>query len=121
MNIDLTGRHFDLTPEIRAYAEDKINKLGRLVQSLDIQVTLTAEKHRQKVSIIALGQGAKYTADIEDDDMHKAIGEAVDVLARQIRKEKTSRLSDRREGAETIRRPGTNGEPAPMQVEKEGL
>lgn len=104
MNIEMTARHVTLTPEIRAYAEAKIAKLGRLVHNLDIQVTLSAEKHRQQVSIVANGNGARYTADLEDDDLHRAIGEAVDVLARQIRKDKTAKLADRREGAETIRR-----------------
>lgn len=106
MNIDLTGRHIDLTPELRAYATEKINKLDRLAHNLEIKMTLAAEKHRQSCTIVAQGKGATYTAETTGDDLHKVIVETVEVLARQMRKDKTNRLADRREGAETIRRPG---------------
>lgn len=119
MNIELTARHTDLTPEIRAYAEDKVGKLERLLTNPSIHLTISSEKHRFKVSLIAINRGNNIAADVEDSDLQKAIGEAVDAVARQVRKEKTSRLADRREGAETIRRPASDGVPAPMQVDKE--
>ncbi len=103
MNIDLTGRHLELSQEIRGYAEEKIHKLGRLVHDLDIHVTLATEKHRKSCTIVAQGKGAKYTAEVTDDDLHRAIVESVEVLARQIRKDKTSKLAGRRTGADTIR------------------
>jgi putative sigma-54 modulation protein len=105
MRIDLTGRRLDVSPEIRTYTEEKIGKLGRLAHDLDIHVTLAAEKHRCSCTVVAQGKGATYTAEVTEDDLHKAIVEAVDVLARQLRKDKTSRLSGRRNGAATIRRP----------------
>lgn len=109
MKIDLTGRRFDLTPEIRAYTEEKIEKLGRLTHNLDLHVTLAAEKHRFTCTIVAQGKGATYTAEVTDDDVHRAIVESVDVLARQMRKDKTSRLAGRRPGSRTIRRPAEAG------------
>ncbi len=109
MKIDLTGRRLDLTPEMRAYTEEKIGKLGRLTHNLDLHVTLAAEKHRFTCTIVAQGKGATYTAEITDDDVHRAVVESVDVLARQLRKDKTSRLAGRRPGARTIRRPQEAG------------
>ena len=108
MSIDFVGRHLEVTPETRSYAEEKVAKLGRLVENLDIHVTLTAEKHRKTCGIVARGKGFTHTGEVTDDDLHHAITEAVDILARQLRKKKTSRLSQRRAGAETIR--GDNGE-----------
>ena len=108
MHIDLTGRRMELSPEIRTYTEEKLGKLGRLAHNLDLHVTLAAEKHRCTCTIVAQGKGATYTAEVTEDDVHRAIVEAVDVLARQMRKDKTSRLSGRRNGAPTIRRPGKN-------------
>lgn len=105
MTIELTGRHLELTPEIRSYAEDKIRKLGRLVDNLEIHVTLSSEKHRQTCAIVARGKGGTYTGEVTGDELYPAINEAVDVLARRLRKDKTSKLSSRREGAPTIRRP----------------
>ena len=109
MTIELTARHINLSPEDRAYAEDKLRKLGRLVDSLDMHVTIEAEKHRQTCAISAWGKGASYSVEVTDDDLKAAVNEAVDILARQLRKDKTSRLAGRREGAETIRRPKKAG------------
>ncbi|UCF68545.1 MAG: ribosome-associated translation inhibitor RaiA [Acidobacteriota bacterium] len=103
MTIEITGRHLDLTPATRAYAEEKIRKLGRLVDALEIQVTLEAEKHRYTCTIVSRGHGATHTGEITSPDLFASINEAVDVLARQLRKSKTSRLAARREGAATIR------------------
>ncbi|RMG44805.1 MAG: ribosome-associated translation inhibitor RaiA [Acidobacteria bacterium] len=104
MTIDITGRHLELTPALREHAEEKISKLGRLVEDLDIHVTLAAEKHRYTCTIVARGRTGVHTGETTGDDLYATIHEAVDVLARRLRKNKTSRLSDRREGAPTIRR-----------------
>lgn len=110
MTIELTGRHFELTPAIRAHAEEKIRKLGRLIDNLEIEVKLDSEKHRQICSIVARGKGGTYTGEVEGDDLYAAINESVDVLARQLRKGKTSRLAHRREGADSIRHFGDPAE-----------
>ncbi len=112
MTIDVVGRHLDLTPQLRAYTEEKVSKLGRLVDNLDIHVTLGAEKHRKTCGIVARGPGSVATGEVTHDDLHQAINEAVDILARQLRKTKTSRLSNRREGADSIRFQGDALEPA---------
>ncbi len=106
MTINITGRHLDLTPAIRNHAEKKIAKLGRLVEDLDLHVTLGVVNHQQSCTIVARGRGGTYTGEVTDDDLFAAINEAVDVLARQLRKSKTSRLADRRGGAESIRHLG---------------
>ncbi len=103
MTIEITGRHVSLTPGLRRHVEEKIQKLGRLVDDLDIHVTLTAEKHRQTCTIVAHGRKADYTGERTGEDIYSVVNEAADVLARQLRKSKTSRLSHRREGAESIR------------------
>lgn len=120
MTIMLTGRHFELTPAIRAHAEEKIKKLGRLIDNLDIEVKLETEKHRQICSIIARGKGATYTGEVTGDDLYAAINESVDVLARQLRKGKTSRLANRREGAASIRHFG-DGEDNGAEAGKGGM
>lgn len=105
MNIDVTGRRVELTPEIRSYAEEKLGKLGRLLNNLEIHVTLSAEKHRFTCGVVAQGKGTPYAAEQTSKNLLESINDAVDVLARQIRKDKTAKLADRREGAESIRRP----------------
>ncbi len=103
MTIELTGRHMELTPRIRSHAEEKIRKLGRLVDSLDLHVKLEEEKHWKTVSIVARGKGGPHTAETKGEDVFAAINEAVDLLARQLRKNKTAHLADRRKGTMSIR------------------
>lgn len=109
MTLTVTARHMDLTDELRTHTEQKLLKLERLIDNLDIHVTLSAEKHRKTCHVDARGKGVHATGEVTHDDLYTAIHEAVDVLARQLRKNKTSVLADRREGAETIRRPPGGG------------
>ncbi len=104
MTIELTGRHMELSPKIRAHTEEKISKLGRLVDNLELHVTLDSEKHNKKCSIVARGKGETYTGETAGEDLFAAINEAVDILARQLRKSKTAKLASRRGGAPSIRR-----------------
>lgn len=108
MTIDVTGRHVTLTPALRSHAEEKIRKLGRLVDNLEIHVTLSSEKHRQTCTIVAHGRKARFTSEVTGEDFYAAINECVDIVARQLRKNKTSRLADKREGAESIRNLGAS-------------
>ncbi|MDH3283834.1 MAG: ribosome-associated translation inhibitor RaiA [Acidobacteriota bacterium] len=103
MTFEMTGRHVTLTPAIRSHVEEKIRKLGRLVDDLEIHVTLTSEKHRNTCTMVAHGKKANYTGEVTNDDLFASINEAVDILARQLRKNKTSRLADRRDGSASIR------------------
>ncbi len=103
MTFEMTGRHVTLTPAIRSHVEEKIGKLGRLVDDLEIHVTLTSVKHRNTCRMVAHGRKANYTGEVTHDDLFTAVNEAVDILARQLRKNKTSRLSERRDGSASIR------------------
>lgn len=109
MQIEITARHLELTPDLRAHAEEKLAKLERLTDGLEIHLTLAAEKHRKTCTILAHGRGVHANSEVTHDDLYSALHEAVDALARQLRKNKTHQLHDRREGAETIRRPKSNG------------
>lgn len=103
MAIDITGRNLDLTAELRDYTESKLHKLGRLVENLDMHVTLDAQKHLHTCTIVAHGLGDRYTAEVTGEELHPTINETVDTLARQLRKKKTSILAHRREGSDSIR------------------
>ncbi len=103
MTVEITGRHIDLSERTREYTEEKLSKLERLMDQLSIHVTLTPEKHRYCCSIVAHGKGVTYTSERIEDDLFAAINGSVEVLSRKLRKNKTSRLSDRRPGSDSIR------------------
>jgi putative sigma-54 modulation protein len=113
MTVDVTARHMELSDDVKQHVTEKLTKLERLVDGLDVHATLSAEKHRKTCHLVARGKGLQLTSESTNDDLFVAIHEAIDSLGRQLRKTKTSILSDRREGADTIRRPGNGGSDEP--------
>lgn len=44
MQLQLTARHFDATPELRSYVEERVEKLSRVYDGItEVAVTLTRE------------------------------------------------------------------------------
>ena len=53
MNIIVTGRHLDVTPSLKKYAEEKIKKFNRYLSNIsEAIVTLSVEKYRHKVEVL---------------------------------------------------------------------
>ena len=47
MNLDITGRHIEITPSLKEFTEDRLRKLEKLLDGpLEIHVVLGIEKHR---------------------------------------------------------------------------
>jgi putative sigma-54 modulation protein len=96
MKFQITSRHFDLTPEIRAFAEERVEKLKRYFeQIIDVSVILSIEKHRNAAEITLHTNGQNLVGTSEAPEMKAAIDGAVDRIETQLRKHK-DRLTDRR-------------------------
>ena len=98
MQVNLTGRHIDITPALRAYVETKLTRLSRHVSSItNIHVILEVSKEQQKAeATIHISQGNIY-ADSENADMYAAIDDLIDKLDRQIKKH-NEKMKDRHRG-----------------------
>ena len=47
MKIDITGRHIDVTPALKQFAEEKLSKLDRVLDGpIEAHVVLSITKHR---------------------------------------------------------------------------
>jgi len=89
MNIDYTGRHVEVTPALRQFAEEKLSKLERVLDGpLDVHVVLAIEKHRHVAEIQVKSRSAVLSGAHETDDLYASIGEVVDKLERQALKHK---------------------------------
>ena len=89
MQLNLTGHHIEITPALRDYVD---NKLERLMRHFD-QVTtahcvLTVEKLRHKAEATINVSGGRIFADAVENDMYAAIDGLIDKLDRQIKKHK---------------------------------
>ena len=83
MNLHLTGHHLEITPAIRAYV---INKLDRVIVEANVHVR-GKEIHAQSV----------------DPDMYAAIDALADKLDRQVKKHK-EKLTDHRCDTDALQR-----------------
>jgi len=89
MNIAITGRHLEVTPALREFAEDKLKKIERLLDGpLEAHVVLAIEKHRHMAEIQVKSRTAFLSGAQESGDLYVSIGEVVDKLERQAHKHK---------------------------------
>jgi putative sigma-54 modulation protein len=89
MQINLTGRHLDITEAIRSYVQNKFERLERHFDHVtNVHVILSVEKLRQKAEASMHISGADVFADSEHEDMYAAIDTLVDKLDRQVLKHK---------------------------------
>ena len=89
MNIDITGRHIEVTPALREFTADKLKKIERLLDGpLDVHVVLGIEKHRQTAEIQVKTRTAVFSGTQETGDLYASIGEVADKLERQVLKHK---------------------------------
>ncbi len=104
MNLNLTGVHLDITPAIRAYVVEKLERVNRhFDQVIDVNVVLSVDKLQQKVEANVHLRGREIRAEAVDADMYAAIDALADKLNRQVQKHK-EKISDHRTDRETIER-----------------
>lgn len=99
MQIEITGRHMTVTPEIREFAEQKASKLTRYFDRLTgIEVKLQAENGECVVEMIAGTEHKKdIVASVRNADLFSAIDLTVDKMERQLTKYKEKLQDHRRE------------------------
>jgi len=99
MNVEYTGRQYEITPAIRKQIEHGLNKIKKLLgDNFDAHVILTVEKHRHKAEISIVVRDHPIVGAAEAADMVPAINEALDRIDRQAVKYK-SRFRARKRAA----------------------
>ena len=94
MQIDITGHHVDVTPALRAYTTEKMQKLARHFDQVNsIHVILNVEKLQQQAEATVNAAGRTLFATQTATDMYASIDGLVDKLDRQVRRYK-DRLTD---------------------------
>ncbi|KTC82770.1 ribosome hibernation-promoting factor, HPF/YfiA family [Legionella cincinnatiensis] len=89
MQINITGHHMDVTPAIRAFTEEKFDKLERhFDQITSINVVFGVEKLRQIAEATVYVAKGELHASSESDDLYTAIDTLIDKLDRQLIKHK---------------------------------
>lgn len=98
MNVEYTGRQFDITPAIRKQVETGLEKIQKILGShFETHVILSAEKHRNIAEITLMVRNhAPIVGVSEATDMTSAITSALARIDRQAVKYKTRWISKKR-------------------------
>ena len=87
MNVEYTGRQFEITPAIRKEVESGLNKISKFLgETFKSKVILTAEKSRRIAEITIKRRNHPIVGLAESQDMSAAISEALDHIEKQALK-----------------------------------
>lgn len=89
MATEISGRNYEITPDIRAMLETKLSKIqDKLFDDvIDVRVVLQVEKYRNICEILITGKDHDVkTVQESDESMQDAINSAVDHVKRQAQK-----------------------------------
>ena len=93
MKFKIIGRRYDVTDKIRDYVEKKLGKLDKFFKDeSEARVVIGTIKDNDQIEATIYAAGMMYRAEASDKEILAAIDKIVDVIERQIRKNKT-RLS----------------------------
>lgn len=108
MNVEYTGRQFEITPQYRKQVESGLEKLQKILGSnFESHVILSTEKRRHIAEItISVRNAAPIVGLSEAVEMTTAIGGALDRIERQAVKYKTRWKSKKRQARKKMDQAG---------------
>lgn len=96
MQINITGHRLEVTPALRAFTEEKFDRLERHFDHITaVHVVFDVEKLRQIAEATVHVSKGELHASSEHEDMYAAIDDLVDKLNRQLMKHKGKLLGHR--------------------------
>jgi ribosomal subunit interface protein len=101
MRLELTGRHVDITPNLRRLVIRKLSKLERLLndRAVSAQAVLSREKHSVRADITLHARGERFLHGVGNSDAWEpSIGEAIDKISQQAQRLKTKLTERKRRG-----------------------
>ncbi|MGC2743179.1 MAG: ribosome-associated translation inhibitor RaiA [Candidatus Angelobacter sp.] len=98
MNVEYTGRQYEITPITRKHVEGGLEKIQKILGTFETHVILSAEKRRHIAEItVSVRNHAPIVGLSEAQEMIAAIGGALDKIERQAVKYKTRWKSKKRQ------------------------
>ena len=96
MNLNLTGRHLEITPAIREHVTSKLDKVKRHFDNvIDVNVILSVDKLQQKAEASLHLSGKTIIAETSDTNLYVAIDALIESLDRQVLKHKEKNAARR--------------------------
>jgi putative sigma-54 modulation protein len=104
MNINIRGDKIEVTDSIKKYVGEKLDRLNKYFEDsskIDAHVLIRARNGEQIIEVTVPTSRYTLRAEEKHSDLYAAIDLVVDVLERQIRKNKT-KLNKRRDSADVV-------------------
>lgn len=102
MNINVTGRHIEITDNLKQYVIEKISKFEKYLGStFDAAITLDVEKYRHKADVLLKANSVAIQAESVTNEMYASIDDVVDKLERQVKKQKGKFTAQRKRSTKT--------------------
>jgi putative sigma-54 modulation protein len=99
MNVEYTGRHYEVTPANRKEVEAGLTKIRKILRDrFEANVVLAVEKRRHKAEITINSRVGPLVGLAQAREMNLAIGEALEHLEKQALKNKTRIITRKRHG-----------------------
>ena len=96
MDIAVTFRHMEPADSLRTYAEEKISKIQKYLDSpSEAHIVLSVEKFRHLADVTLSLDGTTIKGVEETDDMYSAIDQVMDKIEKQVKRYR-SKIRDRR-------------------------
>ncbi len=96
MQIRTTARHFDLTDDLRSFAEKNVQKLGRYFNHIiDTHLILEMEKSRMTAELKLKVYGTVLASKHRSFDMYDSVEKVIDKMEGQLKRYK-GKLKDRK-------------------------
>lgn len=93
MKITTTSRHYELTPALREYAEEKIQNLKTYFDNIvSAHIIFTLEKYRHMVEVTLHVNGRDIIGHDSSEDMYASVDRVTEKLERQLLKHKGKRF-----------------------------
>ena len=97
MNVEYTGRHYEVTTANRKDVEAGLDKIRKILRDrFETKVILAVEKHRHKAEITISSRIGPLVGLAQANDMDVAIGEALGHLEKQALRNKTRIITKKR-------------------------
>ncbi len=97
MNVEYTGRHYEVTPANRKDVEAGLTKIRKILRDkFEAKVVLAVEKHRHKAEITISSRVGPLVGLAQANDMNVAISQALGHLEKQALRNKTRIITKKR-------------------------
>ena len=100
MNVEITGRHIEITPAIHNYVLKRLRKFHRILgDDISFHVIIDVEKQRHTAEILLKSKLLDLTGKGETADMYSSIIRAIEKLERRALKHKSKIIETKRQRA----------------------